>query len=80
MSIPWQSLKKVHDTLIRNADRFFTMGTGKVPHVFVLVADYRIFVFAAKDASGTPPFQSGKCYGVVVSKQRNEVIYYAESW
>jgi hypothetical protein len=43
-------------------------------------ADYRIFVFAAKDAGGSPPFQSGKCYGVVVSKQRNEVIYYAESW
>ena len=42
--------------------------------------DYRIFVFAAQDAGGTPPFQSGKCYGVVVSKQRNEVIYYAESW
>ena len=37
MSIPWQSLKKVHDTLIRNADRFFTMGTGKVPHVLFLV-------------------------------------------
>jgi hypothetical protein len=43
-------------------------------------ADYRIFVFAAHDAGGTPSFQSGTCYGVVISKQRNEVIYYAESW
>ena len=43
-------------------------------------ADYRIFVFAAQDAGGTPPFQSGKCYGVVISKQRHEVIYYAEKW
>jgi hypothetical protein len=42
--------------------------------------DYRIFVFDAKDSGGTPPWQSGKCYGVVVSKNRNEVIYYAENW
>jgi len=42
--------------------------------------DYRVFVFAAKDAGGTPPFQSGNCYGVVVSKKHNEVIYYAENW
>jgi len=37
MSIPWQSLKKVHDGLVCKADRFFTMGTGKVPHVLFLV-------------------------------------------
>jgi hypothetical protein len=43
-------------------------------------ADYRVFVFAAQDAGGNPHYQSGKCYGVVISKQRNEVIYYAENW
>jgi hypothetical protein len=43
-------------------------------------ADYRVFVFAAQDAGGNPPYQSGTCYGVVISKQRNEVIYYAERW
>lgn len=42
--------------------------------------DYRIFVFAAQTGGGIPPWQSGTCYGVVVSKQRNEVIYYAENW
>jgi len=42
--------------------------------------DYRVFVFAAQDAGGTPPYQSGTCYGVVISKQRNEVIYYANKW
>jgi hypothetical protein len=43
-------------------------------------ADYRIFVFVAQDAGGNPPWQSGTSYGVVISKQRNEVIYYAENW
>jgi hypothetical protein len=42
--------------------------------------DYRIFMFGVKDAGGTPPWQSGKCYGVVVSKKRNEVVYFAENW
>ncbi len=42
--------------------------------------DYRIFVFAAQSPGGNPPWQSGKSYGIVISKQRNEVIYYAENW
>ena len=41
--------------------------------------DYRIFVLAAQRPGGNT-WESGKCYGVVVSKQRNEVIYYAENW
>jgi hypothetical protein len=40
-------------------------------------ADYRVFVFAA---SGGPSWNHGKSHGVVISKQRNEVIYYAEDW
>jgi hypothetical protein len=36
MSIPWKSLKKVHDTLVGNADRFFA-GGAKMPHVLFLV-------------------------------------------
>jgi hypothetical protein len=43
-------------------------------------ADYRIFVFAAQSRGGIPPFQSGKSCGVVISRQRNEVIYFAENW
>lgn len=36
MSIPWQSLKKAHDILVRKADGFFANG-GKVPHVLFLI-------------------------------------------
>jgi hypothetical protein len=39
--------------------------------------DYRIFVFDAQRSGGNT-WEGGKCYGVVISKQRNEVIYYAE--
>jgi hypothetical protein len=54
--------------------------TADNPKQWEFPADYRVFVFATQDAGGNPPFQSGTCYGVVISKQRNEVIYYAESW
>jgi hypothetical protein len=55
---------------------FYTSDTkqGEFP------VDYRVFVFAAQDAGGNPPYQSGTSYGVVISKQRNEVLYYAEKW
>lgn len=36
MSVPWQSLKKAHDLLVRKADGFFANG-GKVPHVLFLI-------------------------------------------
>ena len=36
MSIPWQSLKKAHDTLVGKADAFFAAGK-KVPHVLFLI-------------------------------------------
>ena len=42
-------------------------------------ADYRIFVFAAQSSGGNT-WNHGQSHGVVVSKQRNEVIYYAENW
>lgn len=42
-------------------------------------ADYRIFVFAAQ-SFGDNSWNHGKSYGVVISKQRNEVIYFAENW
>jgi hypothetical protein len=35
MSVPWKSLKKVHDGVISNADRFLADG-GKIPHVLTL--------------------------------------------
>ena len=41
-------------------------------------ADYRIFVFAAKDYGNQ--WNHGESCGIVVSKQRNEVIYFAENW
>ena len=40
--------------------------------------DYRVFVFAASDDGGS--WNHGQSSGVVVSKQRNEVIYFAEDW
>lgn len=42
-------------------------------------SDYRIFVFAARSGGGNT-WQAGESYGVVISKERNEVIYYAEKW
>lgn len=41
-------------------------------------ADYRIFVFAAQDHGDH--WNHGNSRGVVVSKKRNEVIYFAEHW
>jgi hypothetical protein len=41
--------------------------------------DYRVFVFAA-ESFGDNTWNHGQSHGVVVSKQRNEVIYYAERW
>lgn len=41
--------------------------------------DYRIFVFDAQSSGGNT-WNHGYSYGVVVSKRRNEVIYFAESW
>lgn len=41
--------------------------------------DYRVFVFDAQRPGGNT-WEHGKCYGVVISKQRNEIIYYAENW
>lgn len=43
-------------------------------------SDYRIFVFAARSGGGEPPWQVGESYGVVISKERNELIYFAEKW
>jgi hypothetical protein len=42
-------------------------------------SDYRIFVFAALSAGGNA-WDHGQSYGLVISKERNEVIYYAEQW
>jgi hypothetical protein len=41
-------------------------------------ADYRVFVYGAQDHGGH--WNHGNSYGIVVSKQRNEVIYFAENW
>ena len=40
--------------------------------------DYRVFVIAAQSPGGNT-WEHLKSYGVVVSKQRNEVIYFAEN-
>ncbi|MDA8989960.1 hypothetical protein N9H45_00360 [Opitutales bacterium] len=40
-------------------------------------SDYRIFIF---DAAGSGDWNHGKSMGMVVSLQRNEVLYYAEYW
>ena len=44
--------------------------------------DYRIFVFHARDGmpQGGFPWNHGDSTGVVVSLDRSEVIYFAESW
>lgn len=44
--------------------------------------DYRIFVFDAQpsEPSGEPHWNHGTSRGVVLSRDRNEVIYYAELW
>ena len=55
---------------------FHTSDTPKDPD---FPADYRIFVFDAKRPGGNV-WEHGQWYGVVVSKQRNEVLYFAEDW
>ena len=40
-------------------------------------SDYRIFIL---DAAGSGDWNHGKSMGMVVSLQRNEVLYYAEYW
>ncbi len=42
-------------------------------------ADYRVFVFVAQSYRSNS-WNHGKSSGVVISKQRHEVIYYAENW
>lgn len=41
--------------------------------------DYRVFVFDA-ESFGDNSWNHGRSHGVVVSRQRNDVIYYAERW
>jgi hypothetical protein len=45
-------------------------------------ADYRVFVFAARSYRPGEAMQwnHGDCRGVVVSRTRHEVIYFAENW
>jgi hypothetical protein len=52
--------------------------TSDNQHQLEFPDDYRIFVFAAKRPGGNT-WEIRQCYGVVISKQRNEVIYYAEN-
>lgn len=54
---------------------FYTADTQRMD----FPEDYRIFVFAATSTGGDT-WNHGRSHGVVVSKQRNEVIYYAERW
>ena len=50
--------------------------------VFVFPVDYRIFIFDAVPAPGAAGhgWNHGESKGMVVSLQRNEVLYFAENW
>jgi len=48
-------------------------------HQIEFPADYRVFVFAAQSSSGSS-WNHGRSHGIVISKKRNEVVYYAENW
>jgi hypothetical protein len=51
--------------------------TTDLAHNVEFPPDYRIFVFGAQNRGN---WNHGESYGVVVSKKRNEVIYFAEDW
>lgn len=57
---------------------FYTSGLESS----VFPEDYRIFVFDARphQPGEVHPWNHGTSRGVVISKKRNEVIYYADSW
>jgi hypothetical protein len=94
-TLPPADVSKVYDTAAKAAKDFYDGGSfytsanskeGGLPGTSFhtsdtqqidFPADYRIFVFAA---SGGNTWNHGQSHGVVVSKQRNEVIYYAETW
>jgi len=42
--------------------------------------DYRIFIYDARSTSDDPKWNHGEKKGMVISLERNEVIYYAEKW
>lgn len=95
MTSPTADLKKLYDDASRKAKQYHDGGDSMAlvnsrddglagPSPRTLAAgtpefpeDYRIFIF---DAESTSHWNHGKSKGVVISLQRNEVIYFAENW
>lgn len=95
MTSPPAEVKKLYDDATRTAKQHHDGGDSLTlvnsrndglastsPHTLDAGAcefskDYRIFIF---DAETTSHWNHGKSKGVVISLQRNEVIYFAENW
>jgi hypothetical protein len=54
----------------------YTLAKG----TYEFPSDYTIFIFDAEDHGNGYDWNHGESKGVVVSLQRNEVLYYAENW
>ncbi|TRU74435.1 MAG: hypothetical protein EWV55_11020 [Microcystis viridis Mv_BB_P_19951000_S69] len=90
MELPEAEAKKLFEHATKTAKQHRDGGnpvSGPSPHTlakdaYEFPADYRIFIFHAepyKEGSGHD-WNHGESKGMVVSLQRNEVLYYAEQW
>ena len=96
MELPAAEVKVLYDHATRSAKQHQDGGSSVTlvnerrddglwsthPHTlakgtYEFPSDYRIFIF---DAAGSGDWNHGKSMGMVVSLQRNEVLYYAEYW
>ena len=95
MTLPPADVKKLHEDATKTAKQHHDGGDSVTlvnsrddglastrPHTLAaetseFPADYRIFIYDAETASD---WNHGKSKGVVISLQRNEVIYFAENW
>ncbi len=95
MSLPAAEVKKLYEEATKDAKQHHDGGDSVTlvnsrddglastrPHTLAsgtdeFPEDYRIFIL---DAESTSDWNHGKSKGVVVSIQRNEVIYFAENW
>jgi hypothetical protein len=95
MELPATKAKELYDDASKKAKQFHDGGNfvtlvnerkdglaSTSPHTFdtgtyEFPKDYRVFVLHAESTS---QWNHGKSKGVVISLQRNEVIYFAEDW
>ena len=95
MELPAAEVKVLYDHATRSAKQHQDGGNSVTlvnerddglwsthPHTlakgtYEFPSDYRIFIL---DAAGSGDWNHGKSMGMVVSLQRNEVLYYAEDW